>query len=184
MTVYGTDNPLPVKENGKLNPLSSYGLSKILAERIIEFYTGGGHCKCVSLRIPGVYGGDRRSGFIYNTIRKCLNQESVTINTTDLGYWECLRIDDLCHIIRQFLEHYSWEKNYEVFNIGYGKETDILACAQLIKELTNSRSEITVEEAGGYVPLFLSNRKIKKLVSIPGNLCEESLKNYIQSLQA
>src|SRR5258706_5701474 len=57
MTVYGTGNAIPVSEEGSLNPLSTYGLSKLIGEKIVEFYCRSRQANGVIVRIPGVYGG-------------------------------------------------------------------------------------------------------------------------------
>ena len=87
MTVYGIENDVPVKENSILKPLSTYGLSKLLAENIFSFYCRSHQGSGVILRIPGIYGGDRTSGFVYNTAVKCTKQQAIEINTSSLGYW-------------------------------------------------------------------------------------------------
>jgi len=75
MTVYGIDNEIPVKENGKLKPIHFYGLTKKWAEEAIKHYSQKGLIKSLILRLPGLYGGLRNSGYIYNLIiwlEKCL----------------------------------------------------------------------------------------------------------------
>ena len=44
------------------------GLSKLFAEQLTKFYSQENDFKAVIIRIPGLFGGDRKSGFIYNAI--------------------------------------------------------------------------------------------------------------------
>ena len=142
MTVYGTDNIQPVKEEGVLNPLSTYGLSKVLGENILKFHCQSTATKGVVLRIPGIYGGNRTSGYIYNTAQKCKKNESITLDSSSLGCWETIHINDLSISINEFIENYDWKSRFNIFNISYGTKTDFLECASIIIETLNSTSEI------------------------------------------
>lgn len=183
MTVYGVENSLPVKEDGILKPLSTYGLAKKLGESVVKFYCQTGTIKGVVLRIPGIYGGNRKGGFIYNTALKCLNNDPIPLNTTGLGYWETIHITDLSQSIVDFLSHYKWENGFEQFNLGYGVKTDFLECASFIKDTLNSKSVVTMDSEKGYVDFYLDNSKIKKHSSVKGNY-ETSLKAYLKTITA
>lgn len=63
MTVYSDNNISPVLESSNLDPLHTYGLSKVYAESLIKYYD----FHSVIIRIPGIYGGSRKSGLIYNS---------------------------------------------------------------------------------------------------------------------
>ena len=180
MTVYGTQNNVPVKEEGILAPLSTYGLSKLLAEKIIAFYCGSTVLKGVTFRVPGIYGGNRTSGFIYNTIRKCISNETVTINTSTLGYWETMHIHDCASVIKSFLENYEWIEQHATFNIGYGTKTDIIDCAFYIKQLLRSSSMIEIVDKKGYIDFYLDTTGIKKYAH-PTNSYQQSLTDYVKT---
>ncbi|MEI8278337.1 MAG: NAD(P)-dependent oxidoreductase, partial [Bacteroidota bacterium] len=129
MTVYAKQNTIPVIESGNLSPLSVYGLSKMLAENITSFFCNTSDIKGLTLRLPGIYGGDRNSGIIYNTAKKCLEDKEIILNTQGLGYWETIEVNDLCHLIVSLMCKYKWEKSYETINVCYGERTDICETA-------------------------------------------------------
>jgi UDP-glucose 4-epimerase len=180
MTVYGTQNIVPVKEEGILAPLSTYGLSKVLAEKTIAFYCDSTAVKGVTLRIPGIYGGNRTSGFIYQTIHKCIRNEPVMINTSALGYWETMHIHDCASVMKSFLERYEWIEKHATFNVGYGTKTDIIDCAFAIKQILGSMSAIEVVGEKGYLDFYLDASRIKKYVQ-RGNSYRQSLENYVKT---
>lgn len=180
MTVYGLQNTVPVKEDGLLAPLSTYGLSKVLAERLIDFYSRSTPVKSVVLRIPGIYGGERNSGFIYNTIKKCLHNEAVTLNTSTLGYWETMHVDDCCETISTFIERYDWNPDLTTFNIGYGTKTDIVDCSYMIRELLNSSSEISISGEKGYIDFYLDNTRMQNYAPLKNDY-KQSLQRYIKN---
>lgn len=181
MTVYGKDNLSPVKEEGALAPLSSYGFSKQMAENSFKFFSENSEIKGVTFRIPGIYGGSRKAGFIYNTAVKMKNSQKVVLNTKGLGYWECMYMADLCFAIIEFMKTYDWSKKYDVYNISYGSKTDFIDCAFKIKEFMNSSSFIEIEGEKEYVDLFMDNSKINKIINIADNYLI-SLKKYVKEL--
>jgi nucleoside-diphosphate-sugar epimerase len=182
MTVYGTNNKIPVQETGMLDPLSTYGLGKKLAEGIFDFYCKSQKSRGVILRIPGVYGGNRRAGFIFNTAMKCSRNESVEINTSSLGYWETIHVEDLCQWVNDFIFNYTWEQEVDVFNLNYGVATDIVDCAYSIRKILQSKSEIIVNGEKGYMDLYLDNSRIKKYVDVK-NMYIQSLERYVLNLK-
>ncbi|MBA3971212.1 MAG: NAD-dependent epimerase/dehydratase family protein, partial [Bacteroidetes bacterium] len=162
--------------------LSTYGLSKVLGEQTIKFFCSVNNIKGVILRIPGIFGGTRSSGYIYNTALKCLKNESVTLNTTGLGYWETINIDDLSNYIAEFIRNYDWNKKVETFNIAYGSATDFIECAYKIKKILNSSSEIIEESYKGYRDFCLDNSKVQKYVNIKEDI-NSSLERYVKKIR-
>ena len=169
MTVYGIDNILPVKEDAKLIPLSTYGFSKLLGEETVNFYCQHNDANGVILRIPGIYGGDRKAGYIYNTAVKCLKNEPIILDTSSLGYWETINVNDLSEYIKEFIENYDWKAKVDIFNISYGGKTDFIECATIIKDHLNSASKIEIKGKKGYVDFYLDSSKAKKIISIKNN---------------
>ncbi len=182
MTVYSPDNILPVTEAGSIQPLNSYGLSKVIAEETIRFAAIRNSIPLVIVRLPGLFGGTRRSGYVYNTIRACLANRQIDIKTEGLGYWETIEVDDACLVISLLLKSYDWKVPVECFNIGYGKEIDFVDVAYLIKNLTLSKSEINVLGEKGYRPMYLSTSKVRSVVSFDLSM-EEGLGKFIEKIR-
>lgn len=181
MTVYGLNNHVPVKETGTVRPLSVYGLSKVIAEHQLEFAVRSNSLKAVVLRVPGLFGGDRKAGFIYNTIKLCKGNEDVCLNTANLGYWECMEVNDLSRLFKNFLLAYNWEETFEVFNFGYGQETDFVETALMIRDYCGSSSNVRSVDGKKYARFFLSNEKLRRWIAIDCNF-EASLKGFIHTV--
>jgi nucleoside-diphosphate-sugar epimerase len=178
MTVYSKRNASPVKEGGQLEPMHIYGLSKVLAESIISFFCKKNSIPGVILRVPGIYGGNRKDGFIYNAIKQLKENKTFTLRTVNLGYWEAIYIYDLCDIINRFLRRYSWEKDIDIFNISYGEETDICDTAKFIADNLGFPNNLNFKDKKGYLLFYLSNKKLANFVEIKQNYFK-SLKSYI-----
>ena len=181
MSVYSTKNSLPVQEDGIVDPFHTYGLSKHIAERISSFFCMHNPIKGLILRIPGVYGGERKSGYIYNCIVKCASNDPLRLNTQNLVFWEAINVNDLCRMIIKLLDTYQWEKDIDVFNVSYGEECDFYKTAYFIKESLNSKSEIIEEDSKGYIPFYLSNRKLSSIINITETY-KPSLLTYIREV--
>lgn len=175
MTVYSENAALPVAEGSDLKPLHTYGLSKVFAENLIKYYD----FQSVIIRIPGVYGGDRKSGFIYNTIKKLQNDENIDIDTKDLGYWETIYIFNLVDFFKSFLSKYKFSDKCEIFNISYGEKTDFIQTAYFLKEQLNSKSIININRE--YKELYLSNKKAAKYIDANAGYYS-SLKEYLKKV--
>lgn len=181
MTVYGSSNNLPVNENAVIEPVHTYGLSKALAEQITHFFCLHKNIPGVVLRLPGVYGGTRQSGFIYNVADKCRRNERIDLKSEGLIFWETMHVSDLCNIVVRFINHYSWQKEFEIFNVSYGEPTDFYQTAYAIKQFLLSESDIVEIGKKGYIPFYLCNEKIKGVVTITEKFAE-SLKKYVGEL--
>jgi nucleoside-diphosphate-sugar epimerase len=166
MTVYDSNNSIPVKEDDKIAPVNTYGLSKYLAEVITDFFCKQNNLKGVILRLPGIYGGDKNNGFIYNTIKKAKDNQLIELDTQGLVYWETIFINDLCEMIWDFLKQYQWELPTDIFNVSYGCETDFNTTAEFIVASLQKGNLKIKNEKKGYVPFYLSNEKIGKLIEV------------------
>lgn len=181
MTVYNPYNESPVKENNQLSPHSTYGLSKKLAESVFEFYCLNQKSNGVIMRLPGVFGGDRKSGFIYNTIQKISSGQKVILNTKGLEYWETIHISDLVEMIASFLTQYKWNEPINTFNFSYGEETDFYTTAYHIAKNFNKIQLLITEDKKGYTRFFLSNEKVS-LYTKPSMSYWARLQEYIDSI--
>lgn len=181
MTVYALPKELPVKEMSGLAPISVYGLSKKIAEDIMSFFLNNNNVTGLVLRLPGIYGGNRKAGFIYNTIKKAIFDQDIQLNTKGLGYWESMHVNDICSIIAQLVRNYKWDDN-QVINVGYGKKNDFIEVAKKIVTLLESSSKLIYGSEKGYVDFFLDNQKLLELVTIE-NSFEDSLSLYIKSVK-
>ena len=179
MTVYGIDNEIPVKENGKLEPTHFYGLTKKWAEEVIKYYSKKGLINSLILRLPGLYGGLRKTGYIYNLVKKMPNDEDITIDTKGLKFWETMYIDDVINIIKKLINVWQWEKELEIINCSYGEATDFIETAYRIKYILNSESTIGIEKPIDYKTFYMDNSKLKSMINFYGNF-DKSLENYIK----
>lgn len=182
MSVYGEANYLPVDEKHSLYPTNLYGVSKLTAEQVINYYANKYGIKSLILRIPGVFGGDRKHGAIYNFVKNALTNEDININTVDLKSWSPIYIDTLGDVLRLILIKYQWNKACRVINVSYGENIDLIKTAFRIKELLDSKTFITVNEPIDYKPFYMSDKNLCDIIQKKYSF-EKDLQQYIKTLR-
>ncbi|MEE8168724.1 MAG: UDP-glucuronic acid decarboxylase family protein [Candidatus Hydrothermarchaeales archaeon] len=151
--IYGDADPrfIPTSEsyNGNVNPVgprSCYDEAKRAGESFVKAYELQHGLDTRIVRIFNTYGPLMRAGDIYGRavprfIDQALKGEPITVfgNGTQTRSFTYVT-DEVEGILKLAAID---EAESEVVNLGSDKETNILDLAKLIKELTNSRSEIT-----------------------------------------
>lgn len=153
MAVYGAHRG-EARESDATSPINPYGISKVRAEECLRAYG-----RSVILRVPGVFGGDRRGGLLYHVREKARANMAITVRTDGLPAWEAIEVEDLCRQTSEFLQNYDWASSWEVFNVGYGHETDLIQTVEHAVRMLESTSPIVVESRH-YAPFHQSTAKI------------------------
>ena len=180
MTVYDAKNKSPVREDSLLHPMHFYGLSKKWAEEALLNYANQNPINILIFRYPGLYGHPRNSGYIFNTIKSCLKNEGILINTRGLKFWEPLYIEDAVTMTEKVLVSWDWNSKYEIVNCSYGEEIDFVETASKIKKMTNSSSNLNSKEPLDYAKFYLDNSKLRQMIDFNFSF-EKSLNNFIEN---
>ncbi|MHB1133071.1 MAG: NAD-dependent epimerase/dehydratase family protein [Chloroflexota bacterium] len=140
----------PLPEGALLEPSEPYGYSKLIAEQWLEMYRRIYSLRGVVLRFFSVFGpGQTRpggtSGVVSIFLHRALAGEELWVDgdrKADLTY-----VGDVARGIALAIE--KRDKCGPVYNIATGEGTPLLVLANLVRELTGSRSPVAVREAGG-----------------------------------
>jgi len=176
--VYGTQNELPVKLNAELKPENPYASSKVAGEAIIRAYGKSYKLDYNIVRLSNVYG----SGDVERVVPKFINMFR---KNQDIELYGSEKIIDFVYI-DDAIDAISIlaEKSQLILNIGSGTQTKLVELANIIKELTNSNSNINiVKERQGEVGRFcadISETK-EKLSWEPKTSLREGLNQMINS---
>lgn len=121
-------------------PTDDYGLYKYIAAKYIELSDN-----IYDLVIFGIFGKyeDYLYKFISNAIVKNLFKMPIVIFQN--AYFDFLFVDDLCHIIKFFIEN---KPQYRRYNTVTGKRIDLISMAAIINSVSNYQSEIKVLKKG------------------------------------
>lgn len=183
MAVYGQAQYLPVDEGHPQNPVNLYGVSKSAGEQVIRYYARKYGIPSLLLRVPGVFGGDRKGGAVYHFIRNALQNKDIHIQTRGLKSWSAIYIDTLADIILRLIRKYPWAEPCKAVNVSYEENIDIIETAGLIKDILKSGSAVCVEQPVDYKEFYMEN---KELCGITGRVYSfrEDLDRYAALVKA
>jgi len=120
--IYGNSKKMPLEETDPPNPISAYGLSKLLSEEIVKFFSHTQKIEAIIFRYANVYGPRQKpigeAGVIPIFIKLMKSKKRPKIfgggsNTRDYVY-----VEDIVSANLRALKI----KKSEVINIGLGKE--------------------------------------------------------------
>jgi UDP-glucose 4-epimerase len=175
--VYGKfpQDRLPMKENDRFTPDTVYGWAKYGAELKLKEISEKTEMAGVSVRYFNVYGPRQTlNGYcVPNFINSSLNDHPITIHgdgsqTRDLTY-----IDDS---VKMTLSVADYKNNGEVFNIGTQTEISMLNLANIIRNLTGSKSRIKSIEPRRPTDLYHKMGDASKILNTTGIKSETNLK--------
>lgn len=162
------------------NEDNEYANSKRTAEVIFKSeIIEQGNLHGVIIRLPGVFGGNRDSGYIYNTIKRIKNNEEVIeFDNSNLDFWQTIYLKDMILMFSEFIKTYHFLRNFERFNLCYNDTTDFIKTAYLLKELMNSNCEFKFKKED-YSKFQMRDEDIKNYITIDKYSYKKALKRYI-----
>jgi GDP-L-fucose synthase len=171
---YGKHKPIiDAKEDEYLKelPLDEYGFYKLITSRHIE--------KCdniVQLRLFGVYGEYENYlyKFISNAVVKNLLHMPIVIGKN--VFFDYLYVKDLLKMIDYFLHN---KTQHKIYNASKGEKIDLISLANIINEVGEYKSEITVLNDGLNNEYTSNNQRILRELK---NFCFTSNEEAISNL--
>ncbi len=136
--IYGEAAPIPARETDPAHPECPYGVAKLAVEHYLHFYAREYGLIPISLRYANVYGprqnGLGEAGVVAIFIEKFLAGEAPVINGDGLQTRDFVYVADVVAANLRALAH----PRPGIFNIGTGRESNILTLAQILKTLCAS----------------------------------------------
>jgi len=136
--IYGDAAPVPARETDPPRPECPYGVAKLAVEHYLHFYAREYGVTPISLRYANVYGprqnGLGEAGVVAIFIEKFLAGEQPVINGDGLQTRDFVYVEDVVAANLLALEYPA----PGIFNIGTGRETDILTLYHHLQRLCAS----------------------------------------------
>jgi UDP-glucose 4-epimerase len=136
--IYGDQAPLPAREEDRALPECPYGVAKLAVEHYLHFYQREYEITPISLRYANVYGprqnGLGEAGVVAIFIEKFLAGEQPLINGDGLQTRDFVCVEDVVAANLAALDY----PRAGVFNIGTGRETDILTLYRQLQGIIGS----------------------------------------------
>ncbi len=119
--VYGRQDVMPIAESAATDPISAYGINKLMVEKYLQLYAGLGGPTAVSLRVANPYGPlqspFRRQGLVAAISESVLAGKPVEIWGDGQVIRDYLYVEDVAQAL---LLAALYEGPEHVFNIGSG----------------------------------------------------------------
>lgn len=124
IAVYGLTNSKSkkaVKEDSHLEPLSFYGLSKVIAEKQLEFFSRKYNINILILRISSVYGLDLKRQLVYDVISqiKSKSKKNIVLQGNNKDKRQMIFIEDVIIIMEKLIKY---KYKFKILNLAQGKK--------------------------------------------------------------
>jgi len=175
--VYGEPETIPVEETHPLRPVNAYGESKLMFERILQWYGQAYGLKSISLRYFNAAGASEGYGYDHHpatllipvVLKVALGQSDyVPIYGTDYPTRDGSCIRDYIHVLDIASAHLLALKHLDspvskVYNLGNGEGYSVIEVIETARRVTGAKipSRACSRRAGDPVALVASSRLAK-----------------------
>ena len=139
--VYGEPKYLPIDEEHPTEPLSPYGLSKLVGELVLRQYARNYGLKVVILRLFNVYGLGQNpayAGVISRFIERAVEGRPLIIYGDGLQTRDFVHVED---VAEAFYKAIVGDVT-GVFNVGSGKPTRIIDLVAIVREVAGGNVRV------------------------------------------
>lgn len=143
--IYGDPHEfVPIPESHPTFPVSSYGLTKLIAENYIRLHLANSHVQGYALRVANAYGErqdlSRPQGAIGHFLKAALNNTAVTIYGAGDIVRDYIYAGDVASAVRScLLDGSSLSKGLRVYNVGTGNGFSLLELINFIQNVTGKK---------------------------------------------
>lgn len=176
---------VPFKENQKINPTNSYGLSKMSSESM-ALRLGKTYGIPVSIVRYSIVQGARQSprniysGALRIFVTQALAGQPITVTEDGNQLRDFVNVEDVARANVLMIE--DKRTDFEIYNVGGGQGYKVKDFAEIVKRIANSDSEILIDGRFRRTDTRNAISDISKLKSIgwfPLNRPEKSVRDYI-----
>lgn len=178
--VYGTPEKVPIKEEDRTDPISPYGMSKLVAEQYCAMFMKLYGLDATIARIFNTYGPRQRKYVTYDLIKKLEeNPSKLELLGTGKEARDFIYVEDTAKALLLINEKGSKGQPY---NIGNGTSTTIEELAHAVCEILEVNPEIEFTGSswkGDIVNFYADNSKLKSLGYEQSTSLKEGLKKLV-----
>lgn len=181
-TVYGNRiEPIPFKESDERNPISYYGLTKLMLENNILFEHRTLGLRYLIVRPSNPYGHGQalngKQGIIAVALGKILTGQSIEIWGDGSSVRDYIYIDDLEKIFAQLIEN---EVENTVVNIGSGIGFSVNQIIEILKKTVDEPVSVVYKPArsADVSTMILSTDRLRSFVDLKMTSLEDGVKMF------
>lgn len=139
--VYGIPEYLPVDEKHQSNPLNPYTQSKLICEQLCMAYNRDFGIPITIFRPFNVYGPGQNPSFFIPSIIKQINNDFIYLDDSRPKR-DYIYVDDVISAIYKCIINENLSDSFNVYNLGTGISTSVKDVAELILEVSQSKSKL------------------------------------------
>ena len=169
--IYGEPLSIPIKEDDKIIPITSYGVSKLAGEEYVKAYSKNFGLDFTIFRLFNVYGElQKNSWVIPEFVKKAVLNEKIFIHGNGSQVRAFCHVSDVAQAFVTVLD----QGTNQTFNIGNNQEPiSVKNLAQKIIELSHSSSHID------FIPFAESDRNRTEIMNRAPDITKaQKLLNY------
>jgi UDP-glucose 4-epimerase len=184
-TIYGKTKTKIISENHSRNPISYYGLSKLLIEDYILFKHRVNRLRYLILRPSNVYGkyqkADKNQGFIAVAINKILHNKPIEIWGDGEIIRDYINVEDVASITKKLIENNIENK---VLNVSSGKGYSLNEILKILSPMFPKKFEVnyTRKRTVDADKIILDNSSLRKNIDFYLISLDQGIREYIESL--
>lgn len=164
-TVYGIPNSVPIHEKHDTNPICSYGITKLMAEKYLHMYHHIYNLDYIVLRPSNPFGEYQNpfaaQGAVSVFLGNLLKASPITIWGDGNVVRDYLYVGDLADAMVKSLDHLPHASDERVFNVARGKGISLNELIDIISQVTGITPSVNYIEA--------------RTVDVPVNILDISL---------
>jgi len=180
-SVYGATKEIPFSEEGKLKPISPYGVSKRTGELLCYTYNHLYNLPFTILRFFTVYGPRQRPDMAIHKFTKLIDEgKEIYLYGDGKTSRDYTYISDIVEGIMSALNN---DFNYEIFNLGNSNPTNLSHMISLIERNLKKSAKIKYlpEQPGDPSITFADISKSKRILNYnPKIKIEEGIKRFVE----
>lgn len=139
-TVYGVTAHVPIAETAATDPISSYGIAKLAAEKYLQLYGGLHGLRSIVLRLANPYGpgqdGRTGQGLVGRAIQNAFLGRPIDVWGKGDAVRDYVHVTD---VARAFVAAMEYDGSARVFNIGSGQGRSVLQVLDAVEGATGHR---------------------------------------------
>lgn len=135
-TIYGPGHNVPIAEEAAANPISPYGVGKLLIETSLRFLSVTQGLPVTTLRIAnpvGYWQLSGRHGFVTAAIRSAMTNAKLKVFGNGSNLRDYFDVDDLCRLLLKLAS--EPHTGYRVNNVGSGIESSELDVVSAVEDV-------------------------------------------------
>jgi nucleoside-diphosphate-sugar epimerase len=180
-SVFGNPIQGKIDEQSIPTPLNYYGLTKYLAEKVIQIESPKLHAKAIIIRLCSLFGPRDTYGFLNTISNEFESNREVELFSKGNVYRALLFADDAVKLLAKLIYKYKDLDKFEIFQIAGERSYQTIELAELVKYFLNSNSPIILSDRQSRYDwdVFIDIKKAKEKLDFQPLTMEAGIQLYL-----